>query len=183
MGVRRVVTGHDESGKSVFASDETVEPDRPRLLLAAEFYQLWGGDETPRFPDDGSMPQWHTYFPPIGGFRFGLLTVPPQTGAEEQELFNLEEAVADLEQKLPGLLRYMDPSDAGMHATDTIDFEVVLEGSVVLELDDGAEVTLNPGDTVVQNGTRHRWKNPGDQPAKMAIFICGANHAKVFAAD
>ena len=36
----------------------------------------------------------------------------------------------------------MDPSDPGMHATDTIDFEVVLEGTVVLELDDGAEVTL-----------------------------------------
>ena len=57
MGVRRVVTGHDESGKSVFASDETVEPDRPVLLPAAEFYQLWGGDATPQFPDDGSTPQ------------------------------------------------------------------------------------------------------------------------------
>ena len=62
----------------------------------------------------------------------------------------------------------MDPSDPGMHATDTIDFEVVLEGTVVLELDDGAEVTLHAGDTVVQNGTRHRWKNPGDTPARMA---------------
>ena len=50
--------------------------------------------------------------------------------------------MADIEGKLPGLLRYMDPSDPGMHATDTIDFEVVLEGTVVLELDDGAEVTL-----------------------------------------
>ena len=29
-----------------------------------------------------------------------------------------------------------------MHTTDTIDFEVVLEGTIVLELDDGAEVTL-----------------------------------------
>jgi quercetin dioxygenase-like cupin family protein len=77
----------------------------------------------------------------------------------------------------------MDPSDPGMHATDTIDFEVVLEGTVVLELDDGAEVTLNAGDTVVQNGTRHRWKNPGDKPARMALFICGANHAQVPAAD
>ena len=72
--------------------------------------------------------------------------------------------MADIEGKLPGLLRYMDPSDPGMHATDTIDFEVVLEGTIVLELDDGAEVTLHAGDTVVQNGTRHRWKNPGDHP-------------------
>jgi quercetin dioxygenase-like cupin family protein len=91
--------------------------------------------------------------------------------------------VADIEGKLPGLLRYMDPSDPGMHATDTIDFEVVLEGTVVLELDDGAEVTLNAGDTVVQNGTRHRWKNPTDKPARLALFVCGASHAKVPPAD
>ena len=104
MGVRRVVTGHDESGRSVFASDETVEPDRPVLMPSAEVYQLWGGDGTPQFPGDGSMPDWHTYFPPIGGFRFGMLTILPETGAGEQEIFNAEEAVADIEGKLPGLL-------------------------------------------------------------------------------
>jgi hypothetical protein len=49
----------------------------------------------------------------------------------------------------------------------------------VLELDDGAEVTLHPGDTVVQNGTRHRWRNLGDTPARLALFICGASHAAV----
>ncbi len=179
MSVRRVVTGHDETGKSVFASDQTVEPYRPVLLPAAEFYQIWGGDTTPQFPGNGSMPDWHTYFPPVGGFRFVMLTIPPNTGAGEQDPGNIEDAVADIESKLPGLLRYVDPSDPGMHTTDTIDFEVVLEGAVVLELDDGAEVTLNAGDTVVQNGTRHRWKNPGDKPAQMAIFICGADHSAV----
>ena len=63
----------------------------------------------------------------------------------------------------------MDPSDPGMHTTDTIDFEVVLEGTIVLELDDGAEVTLNPGDTVVQNGTRHRWRNRGRQAGPAGV--------------
>lgn len=57
MSVRRVVTRHDESGKSVFASDEVVEPDRPAPMPSAEFYQLWGGDATPQFPDDGSAPR------------------------------------------------------------------------------------------------------------------------------
>jgi mannose-6-phosphate isomerase-like protein (cupin superfamily) len=179
MGVRRVVTGHDAFGKSVFVSDDAVEPDSPVLMPAAEFYQLWGGDNTPRFPDNGSMPQWHTYFPPVGGFRFGLLTIPPDIAAEDQAFFNAEEAVADLEAKLPGLVGYMDPTDPGMHATDTIDFEVVLEGTVVLELDDGAEMTLHAGDTVVQNGTRHRWSNAGDEPAVLAVFICGAEHDRV----
>ena len=66
-----------------------------------------------------------------------------------------------------------------MHTTATVDFEVVLSGSVTLELDDGASVTLHPGDTVVQNGTRHRWSNPGDVPVVIAVFLIGAHHDRV----
>ena len=164
MSVRRVVTGHDACGKSVFVSDDTVAPDEPLLLPGAEFHRLWGGDETPRFPDDGAM--------------------PPGDAAPSTDIdFDFEAAVADAEAKLPGLLGYLDPSDPGMHTTDTIDFEVVLDGTVMLELDDGAEVTLHPGDTVVQNGTRHRWKNPGPGSARLAVFICGAEHSGIRPAE
>jgi mannose-6-phosphate isomerase-like protein (cupin superfamily) len=168
MDVRRVVTGHDASGKSVFVSDEKVAAQ-----TTTGFHRLWGGDKTPQFPDDGAMPDHSLYFPPIGGFRFGMFSLPPASTAGSD--LNL----ADFEAEAPGLLRYMDLSDPGMHTTDTIDFEVVLEGTVVLELDDGAEVTLHAGDTVVQNGTRHRWRNPGDTEARLAVFMCGASHAKV----
>lgn len=179
MNIRRVVTGHNTSGKSVVVQDRCVEPQTAALLPSTEFYLLWGGDETPHYPDRGVMPDWHTYFPPIGGFRFGVLTIPPAGAVEEATDLDREEALVDLEAKLPGLVRYMDPNDPGMHTTATVDFEVVLEGTVVLELDDGAEVTLTAGDTVVQNGTRHRWKNPGDTPVRMALFICGALHDNV----
>ena len=182
MDVRRVVTGHDASGKSVFVSDETVEPVVPMVLPEFQAHLLWGGDEAPQFPDDGTMPEWHTYFAPIGGFRFGLFTLAPDTAAAPATP-DMEAAVADTEAKFPGLLGYMEPGDPGMHTTDTIDFEVVLDGTIVLELDDGAEVTLNRGDTVVQNGTRHRWRNPGDKPARLAVFFCGAHHTAVQAPD
>jgi len=178
MDVRRVVTGHDASGKSVFVSDDSVAPVEPLLMPAYAFHLLWGGDTTPQFPDDGSMPEWRAYYPPVGGFRFGLFSLAPDTVAAPSEV-NVEAGLADVEAKLPGLLRYVHRGDPGMHTTDTIDFEVVLEGTIVLELDDGAEVTLRPGDTVVQNGTRHRWRNPGDTTARIAVFFCGAAHADV----
>jgi mannose-6-phosphate isomerase-like protein (cupin superfamily) len=178
MDVRRVVTGHDEHGSSVFVTDETVSPDVPIMLPGAEFHQLWGGDATAAFPDDGAKPSYRTYFPPIGGFRFGMFSIPPATTARDQEPEGAA-AIEDAERKLPGLLQYMDPTDPGMHTTDTIDFEVVLEGTVVLELDGGAQVTLGPGDTVVQNGTRHRWTNPGATTARLAVFMCGAEHSVV----
>jgi hypothetical protein len=170
MDVRRVVTGHDAAGRSVFVSDETVAPDEPLLLPGAEFHQLWGGDTTPSFPSDGAKPAYRTYFPPIGGFRFGMFSLPPDTttGGDEADVV---EAIEDVEAKLPGLIAYMDPTDFGMHTTDTIDFEVVLE------------VTLSAGDTVVQNGTRHRWRNASDGTARLAVFICGAEHSGVSRAE
>jgi mannose-6-phosphate isomerase-like protein (cupin superfamily) len=178
MLVRRVVTGHDASGKAIFASDEQVDGLRMALLPGSEFHRLWGADEAPSFPDDGSPRPQPTYFPPVGGFRFGLFTIPPEGSVTPPEITDLEAAMAEVEERLPGMIGYTEPDAPGMHTTDTIDFEVILSGSCVLELDDGAEVTLHVGDTVVQNGTRHRWKNPGTEPCQLAVFLVGAHHEK-----
>jgi quercetin dioxygenase-like cupin family protein len=73
-----------------------------------------------------------------------------------------------------GLAPWADPDEPGMHRTATLDYDVVLEGTVGLELDDGAEVTLGPGDVVVQDGTRHRWHNRGDSIARVLAVTVGA---------
>jgi len=174
MRVRRVVTAHDTNNKAVFASDQQVDPVTVALLPGAEFHRLWGADKTPAFPDDGTQPAGSTYFPPVGGFRFGFFSLPP-AGTQMPEGVDVEQAIAALEAALPGMLSHMEPDDPGMHTTDTIDFEVVISGEVVLELDDGVEKVLGPGDTVVQNGTRHRWQNRGAEPAVIAVFIVGAH--------
>ncbi|MEO7573991.1 MAG: cupin domain-containing protein [Acidimicrobiales bacterium] len=179
MDVRRVVTGHDADGKAVFVSDEQVAPVVPGLLPGNEFHRLWGGDTTPSFPDDGARPDGRSYFPPVGGHRFGFFSIPPDGGAGAPPDLDVEAAMAEFEEKLPGLAGHMEPEAPGMHTTATIDFEVVLSGTVDLELDDGVRVTLGVGDTVVQNGTRHRWSNPGTEPAVLAVFICGAEHDRV----
>jgi len=175
MNVRRVVTGHNASGKSVFVSDELVQPSP-----TTGFHRLWGGDTTPEFPDDGSIPNHHSYFPPVGGFRFGMFSLPPASTAGS----DIKGAVgpADLEAEAPGLLRYMDLSDPGMHTTDTIDFEIVLEGTVVLELDDGAEVTLTAGQTFYEGpGDVHTIGRNASQtkPAKFVVFLLKNENAPV----
>ena len=71
----------------------------------------------------------------------------------------------------------MEPDNPGTHSTDIIDFEVVLCGEVTLELNDGTMTTLQAGYTVVQNGARHRWANPGMIRALIAMFIVGAHRA------
>ena len=106
---------------------------------------LWAGDEAPRFPDDGAPPPPTTYFPPVGGFRFGIFTLPPHGETAPGPDVDIAAALDELNTALPGMLDYMEPSDPGMHTTDTIDFEVVLSGEVTLELDDGATVHLQAG--------------------------------------
>ncbi len=172
MAIRRVVTGHDAQGKAIVASDEVVEPIEVSLTPGYHFFRLWGADEAPTFPDAGLPPSQPTYFPPVGGFRFGAFTVPPETDVDLGEV-DFEAALAEAEIKLPGMLAHMEPDHPGMHTTDTIDYEYVVSGEVVLELDDGVEVALRAGDTVVQNGTRHAWRNRGTEPCVMVVVLVG----------
>jgi quercetin dioxygenase-like cupin family protein len=64
-----------------------------------------------------------------------------------------------------------------MHATDTLDLMVVLDGEIVLGLGDG-EHHLSAGDFVVQRGTVHRWRVVGDIPCTYAVTMFRADHAR-----
>jgi mannose-6-phosphate isomerase-like protein (cupin superfamily) len=67
-----------------------------------------------------------------------------------------------------------DPNDPGNHRTDTIDFDVILEGTVELELPGHGSKILGAGDVVVQRGTWHKWSNRGDGPARWIAVMIGA---------
>src|SRR3954466_448288 len=171
--VRRVVTGHSPDGKAVFVSDERVAAT-PMGRGSGGFHQLWGGDTAPTFPDDGGRPTQATFFPPVGGYRVIVVTMPPSRPPRPTQ-GDPEAARSEMETRFPGLSSHMEPDNPGMHTTDTVDFEYIISGEIVLELDDGAEVVLGPGDTVVQNGPRHRWHNRSKEPAVYVAFLLGAH--------
>lgn len=179
MHVRRVVTGHDPDGNAVFVGDELVAPMTLALLPGNEFHRLWGADSTLTFPGDGSSPDAARYFPPVEGSRFAFFTIPPDGGAGAPADLDMGAALAEFEEKLPGMAEHLEIDNPGMHTTASVDYGVVISGQVTLELDDGATVSLSPGDTYVQNGTRHRWSNPGTVPAVVAVVLVGAHHRDV----
>ncbi len=125
MKIRRVVTGHTPDGKSTIASDTKVDAITVAMLPGTEFYNLWGADVIPTFPNGGSPQPAPTYFPPTGGFRFGMFTVPPQSVVTPGNL-DMGEALKEMEEKLPGVMAHMEPANSGMHTTNTIDFEYVI---------------------------------------------------------
>ena len=178
MKIRRVVSGQDAAGKARVVSDQVIEA--ASVDGATELALIWGADELPSFPLSGEQPHCPIYFPTLGGFRFVIFTVPPEGEADAAQARltpqTRAEGLARLEKHLGGgLFDAMEEDHPGMHTTDTIDFEVILEGEVWLELDDGEEVHLKTGDTFVQNGTRHRWFNRGTVPAKIAVVLIGGH--------
>ena len=68
----------------------------------------------------------------------------------------------------------MEPDNPGMHTSDTVDFVYIISGEIWLELDDGAEVRVGAGDCVVQNGTRHAWRNKSAEPCIAAAALIAA---------
>jgi mannose-6-phosphate isomerase-like protein (cupin superfamily) len=152
---RRVVTGHDARGKSVVLSDGAPPQHHPMhgAGVGADFHELWSNAD--RIPELTSVESREPNERPF--------TIMPQAGH---------------------LLRILDvyPLKEGgkrtvMHRTRTLDYVVVIEGELVLILDD-SEVTLKPGDVVVQRGTDHAWENRSNTMARAAFFHIDARFSE-----
>src|SRR3954447_14986554 len=142
---RRIVTGHDPSGKSVVLSDAPT----PKTLDigTAAFHEVWITAQTPA-PIAATEPE-----PTDRPVR----TPPPAGGV-----------IVRFTEMAPG-------AESPMHRTETVDVGVVLAGETWLLLDDGSETRVGVGDAVVQRGTNHVWANRSDEPVRMLfVLIDGA---------
>lgn len=174
--MRRVVTGHDENGRSVVVSDGPIPRSREFISLPGWVSRLpWATEPGQRLSRTGEdpTPEVTSLLPAPGGTRFIVLTFPPESALADPAF---DPAAFDQEQRAdsPGIAELIEPD--GMHATPTVDYGIVLTGEIVLELDDGRCTPLSPGDIVIQNGTRHAWRNRGRLAATVAFVLIGAEH-------
>ena len=170
--MRRVVTGHDEAGRSVVVSDgpsprSTEIKGVPGMATALAWSTEPGGRNTVDTTLDVT-----DFVPSNGGSRLILLTLPPDAVYASADF---DPVLAGSEQLAasPGLAELFEPDNPGMHTTPTVDYAFVISGRTVLELDEGATVELAAGDIVVQTGTRHAWRNPYDEPVQFAFVLLG----------
>lgn len=155
QSTRRIVTGHDEDGKSIVVSD-------------------------------GSPPQHHSMRGPSIGADFveiwnAPLAVPLLTSVEACEPNERDFTIMPVAGHLLRILEVYPPKAGGkrtaMHRTKTLDYVVMIEGELVLLLED-SEVTLKQGDVVVQRGTNHAWENRSDKVARAAFFHIDAQFSE-----
>lgn len=171
--VRRVITGHNENGKSIVMVDEVMTADLGHVLTPegqpnVRLSDVWISRSVPdsNVGIDDTVEGKVTLQPPAGGAVFRTLEIPP-----------------DSERNFDAMHRYFEQMNAadrlegkqhpGMHQTDTVDFLVIIFGEVWLIFDEG-EVLLKQGDTCVQRGTLHAWSNRSDKPCLLAGVLIDA---------
>ncbi len=141
--IRRVVTGHNAQGRSCVLSDEMVPVTNIWVTNGSEPLGAWGAAER-RTILPTNRPQID---PAPGGTRWTIATMQPARDPK------------------PTL-----QNRQGFHRTSTIDYLYVLNGEVVLLLDE-EEVVLKTGDTVIQRNTEHAWRVDGAVPARLLVAL------------
>ena len=138
---RRIVTGLDANGKSVILFDDDKGFETAGDVTSVAL--LWQSKEVP--VDNSGLAdmadEGFSFAFAQGGTKCILVDVQPSDGL-------------------------MPP---GMHATDTLDYLVVIHGRLTLHVE-GAEVEAGPGDVVVNRGNLHAWHNKGPEVARMLVI-------------
>jgi hypothetical protein len=159
--IRRLVTGHDEQGKSIVLTDAPAPRVFPLDGRGSAFVELWTTRASPAPIDraSGEPPEEGIHLhPPANGTRLRIVDFPPEDAAALAQL--TPEAVR-------AAFTAIDAADAIpagpsphplMHRTETVDYGHVLDGEIVLVLE-GSETPLRAGDLVIQRGTSHAWAN------------------------
>ena len=172
--LRRIVTGHDETGRSVIEFDGPPASTIQRGQGAGTG-EIW---ITPAVPannrqaladlDVGEV----SLEPPRGGVKLRWFVVAPEKpdlALEEREAL-VAASFAAIKASHARVDTRRHPT---MHVTETVDYVVLLRGRVTLVLDED-ETELWPGDVVVQRGTNHAWVNRGSEPALLLAVLIDA---------
>ncbi|HZD62213.1 MAG TPA: cupin domain-containing protein [Xanthobacteraceae bacterium] len=185
--IRRVVTGHDAAGRSVFITDAPAPHVYNRAPGTAVVTELW---ETRAMPADNSGNDEVTdhpfrLAPPSNGSVFRIVEYPPDKerlpALERERAHSASEDArerADDTRPDPGssardAFDRRSPRHPGFHKTSSVDYAIVLAGEIYALMDEG-EVLLRAGDVLVQRGTNHAWSNRSSEPARLAFVLIDA---------
>jgi mannose-6-phosphate isomerase-like protein (cupin superfamily) len=182
--IHRTVTGHDENGKAIVSSQEPL----PTVVEIAAvpgmvFHEVWATDGSPAPVDNGNDPTLVPLrlLPPKSGTRVRFVDFPPETpDALVRGSENSKNAFAEIGD-VAALTVKTDSPHPLMHRTETVDYGIVIEGEIILVLDD-SEVLLGPGSVVVQRGTNHAWANRSGRPCRMLFVLVDGTYDPAIAA-
>jgi hypothetical protein len=171
--VRRVVTGLDAAGRSVFIMDGPAPHIYSRGAGSAVVTELWETRSAPASSAGNAETTAHPFqlAPPRQGTVFRIIEYPPDS--ERLAALERERASADDGSGHAAAFDRASPRHPGFHKTDSVDYAIVLSGEIYALLDEG-EVLLTAGDVLIQRGTNHAWSNRSKESAFLAFVLIDA---------
>ena len=169
---KRVVTGHDQQGQAIIASNGPTPNVFPLTAVPGTvFYELWSSTATPALLDNASDPSNKPLqlSPVPGGSVIRVVDIPPDSVQNQVSADDAAAVFAEIGEVHAGTGQ-RDSKHKLMHRTETLDYGIVTEGEVWLVLDE-EEVHLKRGDVVVQRGTNHAWSNRTEAMARMVFIL------------
>ena len=177
---RRIITGYDASGQSIFVEDGPANVRKNTIRPGLRSSNVWATGRLPVPVDDPDRSeQLHGIMPPPGGSVLHIIDYPPEPKdpAEKERVFRTiaENIKKRSIQPESGVRRRPETSShPGMHETDTIDYAIVLSGEIYAIMDKG-EKLLKAGDVLIQRGTAHAWSNRSDNYCRVAFVLVETN--------
>jgi quercetin dioxygenase-like cupin family protein len=170
---RRVVTGHNALGRSIFLTDGPPPVVHSRGAGSTAVTEFWQTDRTPADisgSGDPTIGQPQRVPPPRHGSKFRVVEYPP----DSQRVAALRGPGASHDARAEGYVRDLaNKRHPGFHKTDSIDYAIVLSGEIWALMDEG-EVLLKAGDVLIQRGTSHAWSNRTEEPCCVAFVLIDA---------
>lgn len=172
--VRRIITGHDNDGKSIVVED-TPSPHTMHLPGVPAFgvTDIWKTESSPA-SNAGSADACDgpiTLEPPSSGTVFRVVEFPPDRDYIGK--WDPHAGFAGMGDSGADALATSDAPHEAMHKTRSVDYAFVLSGEIVAVLDK-CEVAMRAGDVLVQRGTNHAWSNRTDAPAVVGFVLIDA---------
>jgi len=181
--IHRVVTGHDAQGRAIIASEGPLPVVRELTAIPGTvFHEVWNTPANP-LVDNGADPSTGPIVlpPPKGGTRMRFVDIPPDTeDFLAQGAGKVGSAFDEIGDRHASTVAADSPHPL-MHRTESIDYGIVIEGEMVLVLDQG-EAVLRPGSVVIQRGTNHAWANRSGKMCRMLFILIDATYAPGIAA-
>lgn len=174
VAVRRVVTGTNAAGRSVFLMDGPSPHVYQRTAESVAVIELWETRAAPasNAGDADAIDHPLRLQPPARGSSFRMLRFMP----ERQQKAAIAEQMAagdDGSGIVSAMRKGSGGRAAGFHKTDTVDYAIVISGEIYALMDEG-ERLLKAGDVLIQRGTNHAWSNRSDAPALVAFVLVDA---------
>ncbi len=165
---RRVVTGHTPDGKAIVLFDDQAPNKASRPDTGITAHWIWTTDSAPaniHVTADASTPR-RGLAPAPQGSIFRIVDFPPTPAGENGDhgAFAKQLGLHDASGKR------RPPTHPQMHATETIDYAIVLQGEIDMMLDEET-VSLKAGDVIVQQATNHAWINHGPGVCRVAFVL------------